>query len=52
MDQAHVRVNFDLDITKHKKFKSICILSGKNMKEVLTELIDVFVDAIESSDKK
>jgi hypothetical protein len=51
MEQKHIRFNMMIDAEKHKKFKSICSLSGKTMSEVVLDLLDVFITAVEEEDE-
>jgi hypothetical protein len=52
MEPEKIRFNMVMDREKHRKLKSICNLSGKTMSEVLLDLINVFINAVEESSEK
>lgn len=47
MKRTQHRLNINIDHETHAKFKSICALSGKSISEVLKELVDTFIKAVE-----
>ena len=51
MKRTQPRLIMNIDHETHAKFKSICALSGKSISEVLKELVDVFINAVEKENE-
>lgn len=45
-----VKVTMEMPSDQHKRLKSICALSGKTLKEVVNDLIKVFINAVEKDE--
>ena len=46
-----VKVTMEMPSERHKKLKSICALTGKTVKEVVNDLVQVFITAVEKDDE-
>lgn len=46
-----VKVTMEMPSEQHRKLKSICALTGKTVKEVVNELVQVFIDAVENNNE-
>lgn len=42
-----IKLQTNIDITLHRRFKTACFLQGRNMNEVLTELITYWLETDE-----
>lgn len=44
------KVTFEMPKEKHRNFKSVCALGDKKMNEIINELIDVFLGAVDKNE--
>jgi hypothetical protein len=50
-DKDTIRVNFDLDITKHLRFKTKATAIGSDITTELTKFVDSFIGKLEKAEK-
>ena len=51
IEPKKVYLQVAVEVEKQRRLKSICALTGRKMNEVVAELIDVFIDAVEKENE-